>query len=465
MSPAQTTMPYGGSGGKGGSMNGFGLDTQGTGLADYSGGGKGGSGGQGPNNSFSPDVSGPQTMPAPNMTPPDATMASQAPNAFDQGVNAMDGSMDWMQNAMNYQAPTLGGNYNVAGIDGNNYLGQMGSARGGGYTASMMSAPSRDLYDYEAAQAQGQSYNAAQLADKDLNDYMNPYTQNVIDTTMGDLDKARKMALNSTGAAATRGGAFGGDRHGIMEAQNNADFMDQVARSSAQLRNQGYQNAQNAAMGDINALNQSYASNAGMAQQAGLANQQAENARSQFVGGTASQNALQTAMSNQQASNQAKALSAQLAAQASAQNAASRNSMLGQLMGYDNSNQQFNAGMDFSRDQFNAGQDQQQFANQMSAAQNMYGMGNDRFQMGQEATQNLANVGNQVDQINQGMINQIQQMFMNQQGAPQAQYQQMLAAMSGMPNFGGTQTYNPGFFDYAGLAAGMGGSYLGGKGS
>jgi hypothetical protein len=439
-------------------MNGFGLDTQGTGLADYSGGGKGGSGG-----GQTPQVSGPQTLPAPNLTPPDATMATQEANAFDQGVAAMDGSMDWMQNAMGYQAPSLGGNYNVAGLDGQSYMNGLSSGRAAQAQAAMMSAPSRDLYDYDAAQAQGQSYNAAQLADKNISDYMNPYTQNVIDTTMGDLDKARKMALNSTGAAATAGGAFGGDRHGIMEAQNNADFMDQVARSSAQLRNQGYQNAQNAAMGDVNALNQSYASNAGMAQQAGLANQAAENARSQFVGGTASQNALQTSMSNQQAQNQMAALNAQLSTQASLANAASRNSMLGQLMGYDNANQQFNAGMDFSRDQFNAGQDQQQFANQMSAAQNMYGMGNDRFQMGQEATQNLANVGNQVDQINQGMINQIQQMFMNQQNAPQGQYQQMLAAMSGMPNFGGTQTYNPGFFDYASLAAGMGGSAMGGK--
>lgn len=458
MSPAQTTMPYAGSGGKGGSMGGFGLDTQGTGLADYSGG-KGGSGG----GSTSPTVSQPQTMPAPNMTPPDATMASQAPNAFDQGVAAMDGSMDWMQNAMGYQAPTLGGNYNVSGIDGQSYLNGLSSGRAAQAQAAMMSAPSRDLYDYEAAQAQGQSYNAAQLADKDLNDYMNPYTQSVIDTTMADLDKARQTALNSTGAAATAGGAFGGDRHAIMEAQNNADYMDQVARSSAQLRNQAYQNAQSAAMGDVNSLNQSYASNAGMAQQAGLSNQAAENARNQFVGGTASQNALQTAMSNQQAQNQMAALNAQLSTQASLANAASRNSMLGQIMGYDNANQQFNAGMDFSRDQFNAGQDQQQFANQMSAAQNMYGMGNDRFQMGQEATQNLANVGNQVDQINQGMINQIQQMFMNQQNAPQAQYQQMLAAMSGMPNFGGTQSYNPGVYDAIGLATGLGGAFMGGK--
>jgi hypothetical protein len=271
------------------------------------------------------------------------------------------------------------------------------------------------------------------------------------------------QALNSTGSAATAGGAFGGDRHGIMEAQNNSDYMNQVARSSAQLRNQGYQNAQNAAMGDVNALNQSYASNAGMAQQAGLANQAAQNARSQFVGSTANQNAMQEAMSNQSAQNQMASLNAQLSTQANMANAAAQNSMLSQMMGYDNANQQYNSGMQFAQDQFNAGQGQQDFMNQMSAAQNMYGMGNDRWNMGQQANENMAKVGSQVDQINQGYLNQIQNMFSDQQNAPQQQFQQMLAAMSGVPNFGGTQTYNPGFFDYASLGAGLGGSYLGGK--
>ena len=102
--------------------------------------------------------------------------------------------------------------------------------------------------------------------------------------------------------------------------------------------------------------------------------------------------------------------------------------------------------------------------NQMSAAQNMYGMGNDRWNMGEQANQNMANVGSQVDQINQGYLNQIQNMFNNQQNAPQQQFQQMLAAMSGQPNWGGTQSYNPGFFDYASLAAGTAGSIFGGKG-
>jgi hypothetical protein len=124
------------------------------------------------------------------------------PNAFETGLNAQNNAMDWMANATNYQAPQLGGNYTAGG--------------GGGYTAAMAQAPGQDLYSYDPATMQGQSYQAAQLSDQDINQYMNPYTQNVIDSTMGDLDMARQNALNNTGVAASRGGAFVGDRHGIM---------------------------------------------------------------------------------------------------------------------------------------------------------------------------------------------------------------------------------------------------------
>jgi hypothetical protein len=369
----------------------------------------------------------------------------------------MNQGMDWFGSQLNYQGPKLDGDYGVGQIDGKSYLSQMGTAGGGGYTASMMTAPGRDLYDYDPAQAQAQSYQAAQLSDKNINDYMNPYTQNVIDTTMSDLNKARQQALNSTGAAATAGGAFGGDRHAIMEAQNNADYMDQVARSSAQLRNQGYQNAQNAAMGDVNAMNQSYQSNAGMAQQSNLANQAANNARSQFVGSTANQNAMQTGLANQSASNQAKSLGAQLSAQASQANAASKNAMLGQLMGYENANNQFNSSMGFAKDQFNASQAQQQFQNQANAANQYYSMGNDRWDMTNNMNNQMGQVGSQIDGINNQLLNQAYEMWNKQQGAPFERYQSMLGALSGVAGGGGqTQSYNPGKMDSLGAAASIG---------
>ena len=453
--PSTMPAPAGGFGGKGGSQ---------------AGGGKGGpSGGPGakdlfelqqgigagglPPNSIPDESGGVSTMPV-------GPEAPAAPDGFEQGLNTMNQGMDWFGNQLNYQAPQINGDYSIGGIDAKNYLSQMGQAGGGGYTASMMTAPGRELYDYDAAQAQGQSYNAAQLSDKNINDYMNPYTQNVIDTTMADLDKARQQALNSTGAAATAGGAFGGDRHAIMEAQNNADYMDQVARSSAQLRNQGYQNAQAAAMGDVGALNQSYASNAGMAQQANLANQAANNARSQFVGSTANQNAMQTGLANQQASNAAKALGAQLSAQASIANANNKNSMLTQLMGYDNSNQQFNAGMQFNQDQFNAGQDQQSWQNQFNAANNLYGMGNDRWNMTNNMNQQLAGVGNQIDGINNGILQDQYNQFMQQANAPWQNFQSMAGLLGAMGTGGQTQSYSPGKMDYLGMGTQLGAAAL-----
>ena len=109
---------------------------------------------------------------------------------------------------------------------------------------------------------------------------------------MADLGRARESAMNASGVAATQGGAFGGDRHAIMEAQNNADYMRQAASTSANLRNQGFQNAQNAAMADISSLNQQRSFDAQAQQAASMANAQAANERSQFVGSTANQNAL-----------------------------------------------------------------------------------------------------------------------------------------------------------------------------
>jgi hypothetical protein len=466
--PQMQTMPALG-GGTAGPINGPStMPVTSGGTPGMTGGGKGGSqagGGKG-------GIQKPQTFPGLQADPyrPDesggvstmpVTDAPAAPNGFEQGLNSMNQGMDWFGNQLGYQAPQLGGDYNVGGIDGKSYLSQMGSAGGGGYTASMMTAPGRELYDYDPAQAQAQSYQAAQLSDKNINDYMNPYTQNVIDTTMSDLNKARQQALNSTGAAATAGGAFGGDRHAIMEAQNNADYMDQVARSSAQLRNQGYQNAQSAAMGDVNAMNQSYQSNAGMAQQSNLANQAANNARSQFVGSTANQNAMQTGLSNQSASNQAKSLGAQLSAQASIANANNKNSLLGQMMGLDQANQQFNAGMQFNKDQFNAGQDQQSWQNQFNAANNLYGMGNDRWNMTNNMNQQLAGVGNQIDGINNGILNDQFQQFMNQSNAPWQNYQSMLGALSGVAGGGGqTQSYSPGKMDFLGMGTQLGAAAL-----
>lgn len=83
--------------------------------------------------------------------------------------------------------------------------------------------------------------------------YMNPYTKNVIDTSMADMDRARQMALNDVGAQFQSAGAFGGSRHGLVEAETNSNFARDAGAMAAQLRMQGYNQAQDASANAYNA--------------------------------------------------------------------------------------------------------------------------------------------------------------------------------------------------------------------
>lgn len=85
--------------------------------------------------------------------------------------------------------------------------------------------------------------------------FMNPYTQQVVDTTMGDMNRGREMAVNQIGAQATQAGAFGGSRHGVAEAETNRGFFDTMGRTMAGIRSDGF----NTAMGNAfqNQQNQS----------------------------------------------------------------------------------------------------------------------------------------------------------------------------------------------------------------
>ena len=75
--------------------------------------------------------------------------------------------------------------------------------------------------------------------------FQNPYTQQVVDTTMQDMNRSRQMAMNDIGYQAGQAGAFGGSRHGIAEAETNRNFFDTMGRTAAGLRSDGFNNAVN----------------------------------------------------------------------------------------------------------------------------------------------------------------------------------------------------------------------------
>lgn len=91
----------------------------------------------------------------------------------------------------------------------------------------------------------------AQQAAGGIGTYMNPYTQQVIDTSMADIGAAQQQAMNKLGAQATQAGAFGGSRHGVAEAMTNQGFIKQAADTAAGLRQQGFNTALGAAQQDV----------------------------------------------------------------------------------------------------------------------------------------------------------------------------------------------------------------------
>ena len=74
--------------------------------------------------------------------------------------------------------------------------------------------------------------------------YMDPYTQEVIDTTFADINRQADMERNRLASRAVGAGAFGGSRGALQESELQRNTADQMARTGAQLRSQGYGAAQ-----------------------------------------------------------------------------------------------------------------------------------------------------------------------------------------------------------------------------
>lgn len=98
-------------------------------------------------------------------------------------------------------------------------------------------------------------YNAAQLSGTDLAPYLNPYTNDVVSTALGDLQHARDQQQVADNASATAAGAFGGTRQSVLNANTTNDYLRNVASTSANLRSGAYSNAQQGALADIAAKN------------------------------------------------------------------------------------------------------------------------------------------------------------------------------------------------------------------
>jgi hypothetical protein len=321
--------------------------------------------------------------------------------------------------AQNVSAPMLGVNYNP-----NSISAQM---VGGGY-------------NYTPQQVSGGGVSAQQIKDKsfldyNIQDYMNPYTQQVIDTSLGDIERARLETENAQKADMLAAGAWGGSRSGVAQSLTNREFGNTAASTAATLRNQGFNTASNLISQDANRnlqagmSNQAAAlaaaqSNASLGLQAQLANQAAGMGNAQFGANFG----LQQGLANQSADMQAQmanlqsqqfganlGLNAGMANQGAAMQASLANQSAGLQAGMYNSDAALRAGM------ANQSAGLTGNAQQMAGAQLLAGLGGQQQNMAAMDSQNMMNIGNMQQQQAQQPMDFAYQQFLMGQGWDQDQ--------------------------------------------
>lgn len=113
------------------------------------------------------------------------------------------------------------------------------------------------------------------LATANMQQYMSPYTEQVIQRGEADIARQREQAMNQLGAQATAARAFGGSRQGVAEGVAMGEYGRMAGDFAARQRQQAFQQAQQAAQYDIGQEQQRALQQANLQQQAALANQQA----------------------------------------------------------------------------------------------------------------------------------------------------------------------------------------------
>jgi len=363
-------------------------------------------------------------------------------NVNQAAAGGLQQAMQGTQNAMNFAPmavrPTA---YNAA------------NASATGYNPSAMTSANYGASTIgQSPTVAAQNVQAGQLANTNLGAYTNPFETQVVDQALGDLERSRLMAQNQLGAQATSANAFGGSRQGIAEAETNRAFADQAARTASGLRQAGYTQAQQMAMQDI-----------GTAQQAALANQQANLAAGTTTAGFGQQSNL----ANQAALNQAGQFGASAANQAAGANMAAQNQAAQFGSGASNQMALTNQAAQNQANQFGATQAMSaQLANQaglaganqqnLASAAQMGKLANQAFGTGQAIQQQQGQAGLLQQSMQQALIDAAKAQYAGYQGAPLAALSAPIAALQNTPNQSTTtDSMKPGLFNYLQVGANM----------
>jgi hypothetical protein len=303
--------------------------------------------------------------------PQQAVATPQGANPFQQAAGAQSGALAGTQQAMNYGVPQNATTGFQSAMD---------------YTPQQVQAT-----NYQAAQQGTPATTASQMAN-----YQNPYETQVVQQSLSDVRQ-------NVGAAALRGKAFGGSRHGTLELNNMAD-------AAARMRQQGFGTALGAAQFDV-----------GQQTAADARNVAAENVARQF--------GAQQGMTAQQL-NQAAGLQG--------------------------------AGLNLRGAQAMSNADLAAQQMRLSGAQQLSDLGQRSFGYGTSIQDRMAGQGAQERGIQQALIDAARGQYGQYTGAPAQGLNTMLGAITGagVPGTAGSGTsYRPGLFNYLQFASQFAGGY------
>jgi hypothetical protein len=93
--------------------------------------------------------------------------------------------------------------------------------------------------------------NAQQLSNTNLQPYMSPFTQSVINSTLPLMQQQNALSQNQAANQANSANAFGGSRQGIQQGVAQAQGAMNIGQMASQLNQANFTQAQQAATGDI----------------------------------------------------------------------------------------------------------------------------------------------------------------------------------------------------------------------
>jgi len=191
-----------------------------------------------------------------------ANTLGQSIGGYQQGMNyATSGVPLFQGGAQGYQsvmqnAPGMAGTAaklgNMYGAQGAGY-----GSQGAGFGAQSIGTGAQSAQNIMNATAaampyQGLASNTIAGSTQGYNpqsyqSYMDPYTDSVVRQAEDDAYRNYDRQAGQITARAVGSGAFGGDREAIARQELGRNTTDQLARTTGQLRSQGYQQAQNQA--------------------------------------------------------------------------------------------------------------------------------------------------------------------------------------------------------------------------